>query len=306
MCAKLYSRAYSIMNNRKNEYISQINDEMKNAILRTSLPSNIRDDNIKNKRCCFRTLLPVHNRKQKTIGYRTASCGKCLYCKERSAMALATKMEKRFKLTPYQYFITFTQDESDYQVDMRKRIRKMLRHFRYIYPDLAYYGITEFGPNTFRSHAHFVIGTSESNIDEIRLELSKCYPAGFIDVKPIGSGHYLYIAGYSKKLWTSTPVNHYYSRLFKTEYRYEKYDCTLALRSGDITPRSDYPLESRIPYLSERDKRILLDESVYDYLDDYGVPAPTTLDLSDKEELQAYQNYVLVSYSNFLGKKLAL
>lgn len=253
-------------------------------------------ENIKKYTCPFRILLPVNNKaKRKT--YRVTPCGKCFYCKLREEAAFATRIINHLSSFPRRYFITITQNPDDYDIQPVKQTRKILRALEYRLGSFYYYGIREYGPNTFRAHTHIITGFSAEVTKDILMEtLTQIVPLTIIKVDPVTDGSIRYCASYCKKLFSSTPIARFYKK--------KRYTC------DSLEEYKEYSNQQKLGYLEE----------VYpDTLDGYPLTIspdietdtphyklqPTAYFLAPtKEEFRQYKKRLFEAYQNYLRKKI--
>lgn len=155
-------------------------------------------------------------------------CRKCIPCLLQRQKAWVSRLVEELRNHPFNYFVTLTYDDAHVPIDengemcfnkqhfiklnrdLRKRfqqgkLRNPVEDFLLGSPEYIelpkdihyqYYVTTEYGPNTFRPHAHGVwYGLPESR-DLVEVLFRTLWPYGFVSVFPANEGAAGYISKY--------------------------------------------------------------------------------------------------------------
>lgn len=155
-------------------------------------------------------------------------CRKCIPCLIARQKAWVSRLVEELRNHPYNYFVTLTYDDEHVPVDsngemcfdkkhliklnqdMRKRFQQgklrnpvedvLLGSPEYIElpkdVKYKYYITTEYGPNTFRPHAHGVWYGLPESLHIVELLFRTLWPYGFVSVFPAQEGAAGYISKY--------------------------------------------------------------------------------------------------------------
>lgn len=128
-------------------------------------------------------------------------CGKCLWCKQRAAEDWIIRLNKEFLQHKQSLFVTLTYDENNVPIDsqgvqvVRKHdVQLFFRYLRRLGYKFKYYGVSEYGPTTYRPHYHIIlfgVGVDAYN------DILACWSKGFLSVYPVLGGSINYVSRYS-------------------------------------------------------------------------------------------------------------
>lgn len=153
-------------------------------------------------------------------------CGKCAVCVKHDAQEWRVRLLNEFRIAPYSMFVTLTYDDaslplqdiafdgSEYKnvpvVSKRdiqlffKRLRRFLdKKLSSSGYKARYFLVSEYGPNTYRPHYHFLLFSSygfnsENSVEhrEISKAIQKCWNSGFVTVSICNKARIGYVTKY--------------------------------------------------------------------------------------------------------------
>lgn len=277
------------------QYYSHLNPTFSDTILPQGTP----------RRCIYRR--PFTKMINKKRIHTTIGCGECLYCKQRESYRRLNTLISRGKNKHYSYFVTLTQSNENYALNLSGKIRKLTRNLRYRFPDISYSGFSEDGPRTRRVHAHILLWSNEMNLSDSltrELFLATTDSAGFkfIKIEPVEAGSLLYIAGYNKKFFVPTITSYFNSFKKKSDQTERAFD-ELLFRIGILEEREQDCYDGFTPRIGLEEIRKSLgdfytEENLAEYLEFEPFEPPTIA------EIHRYQTDLRESFNRFLQNKM--
>lgn len=164
-----------------------------------------RYDDIDSTVCLFPFEVKVPISSRFPTGKRQIPCGHCEDCKRRKRNEWFFRLKQEAKDYPLNLFVTLTYDDENVPLDtfgnmavdkrdiqlFFKRLRKKLSPHK-----IRYYGISEYGPTTFRPHYHVIIFNWPVNFDAWSVLLNIWGKADNIVITPILDQQMMYVARY--------------------------------------------------------------------------------------------------------------
>lgn len=150
----------------------------------------------------------------KTVHQQVFDCGKCIFCRKKKSLELATRCVLHSSLYPHNCFITLTYDEkkkgyhNDFQYKDIQNFKKRLR--KKVSPEKIHiFNVHEYGKNG-KKHWHLIIfnyNFPDRTIYSIKnglplsisAELSKLWPYGFSTIGDVSEASAMYQSQYTQK-----------------------------------------------------------------------------------------------------------
>lgn len=136
-------------------------------------------------------------------------CGKCIVCKEKKRRQWAIRMENEKSFNKSCFFVTLTySDDNLYRIEdgqpaslNKAHYTKFLKRLRRSLPyPVRFFGVGEYGSESFRPHYHFMFFLPEYvKLGDFRSHIDKAWKLGFNKVKNGISKRMYYIAKYTVK-----------------------------------------------------------------------------------------------------------
>lgn len=128
-------------------------------------------------------------------------CGKCYWCKDKQATDWIIRLNEEYFQHNSSLFVTLTYDDehlprspTGFPVVCRYDVQLFMRYLRRRGYKFKYYGVSEYGPTSFRPHYHLVLFGLDV---DAYADILACWNKGFISVYRLTGGAINYVSRYT-------------------------------------------------------------------------------------------------------------
>lgn len=151
----------------------------------------------------FHVFVPGH-------GYLRVGCGKCPVCASKRSSSWQIRLKEEAKNHARNLFVTLTYDDAHLPyyngtpTFCKRHIQLFFKRLRKFISKssgekIKYFLISEYGPNTFRPHYHFIFFNFPTNIINPQSFIEDFWDKGFVKVDSLNQARISYVAKYATK-----------------------------------------------------------------------------------------------------------